>query len=221
MTELKSPSRVLVVAPDPAARASLTLALGDVDDFIAIEARGSVAPGPAPAAAGGPQPFDLDAQRGDFDVIVWDEGAVASPLAPTHAGVPLLALVGDAERARAWLAGGARGALHRDRDGGRVAAALAAMGAGLVVVDEAFGPALATTTPAPATTTPRVELLTGREQEVLELMAEGLSNRDIADALGISSHTAKFHVNTLLGKLDAETRTEAVVRAVRLGVLTI
>lgn len=64
-----------------------------------------------------------------------------------------------------------------------------------------------------------VEALTPREREVLELLAEGLSNKDIGRALGISEHTAKFHVNALLGKLDAQTRTEAVVRALRLGLL--
>ena len=59
--------------------------------------------------------------------------------------------------------------------------------------------------------------LTAREQEVVQLMAEGLSNKQIGDRLGISAHTAKFHVNAVLGKLDASTRTEAVVRALQRG----
>jgi len=54
---------------------------------------------------------------------------------------------------------------------------------------------------------------------VLSLMAEGLSNKLIADRLKISDHTAKFHVNAILNKLDAETRTEAVVSAARRGLL--
>jgi two-component system, NarL family, nitrate/nitrite response regulator NarL len=62
-------------------------------------------------------------------------------------------------------------------------------------------------------------LLTPRETEVLNLMAEGLSNKLIADRLKISDHTAKFHVNAVLGKLGAETRTEAVVLAARRGLL--
>ncbi len=61
--------------------------------------------------------------------------------------------------------------------------------------------------------------LTPREQEVLGLLAEGLSNKLIAARLGISEHTAKFHVNALLDKLGAETRTEAVVTAARRGLL--
>jgi DNA-binding CsgD family transcriptional regulator len=61
--------------------------------------------------------------------------------------------------------------------------------------------------------------LTTRELEVLRLMAEGASNKTIARRLGISVHTAKFHVGSLLDKLDATGRTDAVAHAVRLGVI--
>lgn len=61
--------------------------------------------------------------------------------------------------------------------------------------------------------------LTPREQEVLALLAEGASNKEIARRLGISAHTAKFHVGSLMGKLDAVTRTDALAHAVRLGVI--
>jgi DNA-binding CsgD family transcriptional regulator len=61
--------------------------------------------------------------------------------------------------------------------------------------------------------------LTGRELEVLTLLAEGASNKAIARRLGISVHTAKFHVGQLLDKLDATGRTDAVAHAARLGVL--
>jgi DNA-binding NarL/FixJ family response regulator len=63
------------------------------------------------------------------------------------------------------------------------------------------------------------EALTPREQEVLQLLAEGLPNKTIADSLHISEHTVKFHVNAILSKLGAQSRTEAVVRATRLGLL--
>ena len=62
-------------------------------------------------------------------------------------------------------------------------------------------------------------LLTPREFEVLALMAEGASNKSIARRLGISVHTAKFHVGQLLDKLDATGRTDAVAHAARLGVI--
>lgn len=61
--------------------------------------------------------------------------------------------------------------------------------------------------------------LTPREREVLMAMADGASNKLIARRLGISFHTAKFHVASILAKLDAETRTEALARAARLGLV--
>jgi DNA-binding NarL/FixJ family response regulator len=61
--------------------------------------------------------------------------------------------------------------------------------------------------------------LTPRERDVLTLMAEGVSNKVIAHRLGISVHTAKFHVASILDKLDATGRTDAVAHAARLGVI--
>jgi DNA-binding NarL/FixJ family response regulator len=63
------------------------------------------------------------------------------------------------------------------------------------------------------------EPLTARELEVLELMAKGLANREIANALGISGHTAKFHVAQILDKTGSATRTEAVRQGLRLGLI--
>ena len=61
--------------------------------------------------------------------------------------------------------------------------------------------------------------LTGREREVVSLLAEGLSNKEIAIRLGIAPDTAKFHVARVIDKLDAIGRTDAVAHAVRLGVI--
>lgn len=63
--------------------------------------------------------------------------------------------------------------------------------------------------------------LTARELEVLALLAEGASNKLIARRLGISTHTAKYHVASLLDKLDAVSRTDAVAHAARLGVINL
>jgi DNA-binding CsgD family transcriptional regulator len=63
--------------------------------------------------------------------------------------------------------------------------------------------------------------LSPRELEVLALLAEGASNKEIARRLGISVHTAKFHVGSLLDKLDAVGRTDAVAHAARLGVINL
>src|SRR2546430_2050691 len=59
--------------------------------------------------------------------------------------------------------------------------------------------------------------LTHRELEVLQLMARGLTNRQIAQRLEISEHTVKFHAGAVLGKLNARSRAEAVARAIGLG----
>ncbi len=72
-----------------------------------------------------------------------------------------------------------------------------------------------------ADTLESVEPMTPREREILELLAQGLSNRAIAGALGISEHTVKFHLASIYGKLGASTRTGAVRRALRRGLITI
>jgi DNA-binding NarL/FixJ family response regulator len=65
------------------------------------------------------------------------------------------------------------------------------------------------------------ETLTPREHEVLELLAEGLPNKSIAERLGISDQTVKFHVASICGKLGASNRTDAVRRAIRRGLISI
>ena len=90
---------------------------------------------------------------------------------------------------------------------GRVRRALEAAGIDVVFADEEAG--------LPG------EQMTPREHDVLELLGEGLSNRAIADRLGISEHTVKFHVASIYGKLHATTRAEAVRRAFRRGMLTL
>jgi DNA-binding NarL/FixJ family response regulator len=88
---------------------------------------------------------------------------------------------------------------------------------GLVVLDEALLSVLLPTSQLEAP--PVMYQITPRELDVLRLLAEGLPNKIIADRLHISEHTVKFHVNALMEKLQAQSRTEAVVRAIRGGVL--
>ena len=66
-----------------------------------------------------------------------------------------------------------------------------------------------------------IEHLTAREREVLRLISEGLGNREIALRLGISEHTAKFHASSILGKLGASSRTEAVSHGIRRGLISL
>ncbi len=149
------------------------------------------------------------------DVVVWDwpESEHSGSLAP------VLALVSAPQEARQALRAGARGALSRSTPTHAIAAAALAVASGHWVLDETFASALLHLGEATSATTP--SLISPREQQVLELLSEGLSNRDLAARLGISRHTAKFHVNAILDKLGATTRTEAVVIAARSGLLTL
>lgn len=74
---------------------------------------------------------------------------------------------------------------------------------------------------APATNGEMLEALTNREMQVLRMVADGLANKEIAGRLGISDHTAKFHVAQILAKLGANSRTEAVTIAIRRGLVPI
>lgn len=189
------PSAV-VVARDPLVRSGLAAVLSAYPGLVLQEAR----------ADGNASP--------PSDVVVWDEPE------PDEAafGTATLALVAAVEQARAALRAGARGALSRAGSAESIAPALLAIAAGHLVLDASFAAALVDLQ-APTSGSP--QLLSPREQEVLALLAEGLSNRDVAERLGISRHTAKFHVNAILDKLGATTRTEAVVLAVRSGLLSL
>ena len=113
----------------------------------------------------------------------------------------MLELPWNDDQAGEALAAGARAVLLRDRVDHRLAPAASAAMAGLVTVDDGLAESVLRPRPAPAPTL--AEPLTPREMEVLQLVAEGLTNRRIGERLGISEHTAKFHVNAILGKLGA------------------
>ncbi len=129
---------------------------------------------------------------------------------------PAVVLVDDATHAAALVAEGAHGVLLREASPRKIHAALLAAAEGTVVIDDALAHAvLQHATPANAL----VEPLTAREQEVMQFLASGQTNKEIAQHLGVTEHTVKFHVNGILGKLGAATRTEAVVQAARLGIV--
>ena len=98
--------------------------------------------------------------------------------------------------------------LAADSSPSRLRAAVAAVLEGLSVRETPW-----------AVDTPEHEPLTPRELEVFELLGKGLSNRDIAGVLGISAHTAKYHVGQILAKVGASTRAEAVSEGLRHGLI--
>jgi two-component system, NarL family, nitrate/nitrite response regulator NarL len=103
----------------------------------------------------------------------------------------------------------------------QVVAAARAVAAGLTVLDPEFAVRLRARSGPERVEQPQAAVLTEREREVLALMAEGLPNKGIGRALGISEHTAKYHVAAILSKLDAQSRAEAVMLAARRGLVAL
>ena len=124
---------------------------------------------------------------------------------------------------RQWVAqllsAGARAVLRRDCDERQLAAAVQAAAAGLVALDGDMLPALLRPPLEEIELEPGEEELTPRETEVLRMLAEGLSNREIASILKISEHTVKFHLASIFGKLGASSRTEAATEGIRRGLV--
>ncbi len=202
--------RILIVAIDPLARAGLATLLSDQPGCYVV---GQV-------DQGDDKPASLELYRPDVLVwdLGWDAGQALQRMAELPGGSPpVAALLPEATyAAEAWTAG-ARGLFLRDIPATELSGGLQAVTRGLVALDSrlaaALLPARASITPAP------LEELTPRELEVLHILAEGLPNKAIAQRMEISEHTVKFHVNTILSKLGAQSRTEAVTRATRLGLI--
>jgi NarL family two-component system response regulator YdfI len=113
---------------------------------------------------------------------------------------------------------GVRGVLSTDADGEQLALAIEAAAGGLFVLHPNEVRA-ERSSPARVVTLEPAESLTARERQVLQMLAAGLGNKEIAARLKISEHTAKFHVASILGKLSASSRTEAVAIGLRRGLI--
>jgi DNA-binding NarL/FixJ family response regulator len=115
---------------------------------------------------------------------------------------------------------GVRAVLPRDASAGEILAAVDAAASGLALIDPRELEGLLAGAPAAAVAA-EAPVLTPRELEVLRMMAEGAANKAIAFKLHISEHTAKFHVASILNKLNASTRAEAVAIGIRRGLILI
>jgi two-component system nitrate/nitrite response regulator NarL len=202
--------RVLIIAQDPLARAGLGTLLSDQTNCTVV---GQVA---------GDTDFLAELDIYQPDVAVWDLGwdpqTMLDHLAElSETELPIVALLTDEVHVtEAWSAG-ARGLLPRDVDPHQLATALLPVAQGLAVIEPEW---IAVLMPdRPLDPTPPIEELSPRELEVLQLLAEGWPNKTIAHHLEISEHTVKFHVTAIMSKLNAQSRTEAVVRATRLGLI--
>jgi len=211
--------RILVLADSAVVRAGLEAVLREAGHFELV--RGGL-------------PFvnlaQFSALRSDSppDVILADitrNDLLKLPLPTDDANTfPLVLLMDDVSRSELVraLQAGARSILPRDTLPTELFAAIEAAAAGLTALgrDE-----LDLLLPAANSTDHGqegpLEALSTREVEVLALMAQGLPNKNIADRLGISEHTVKFHVSSVLSKLGASSRTDAVTRGLRNGLLVI
>jgi DNA-binding NarL/FixJ family response regulator len=207
---LSQPSidHVTIVSSEPVIRAGLAAYFQSEPgwEVVAVDL-------PAPQAAG----WVVD---GSPDLVVWDAGGdeVSLDLLRQHLpSLPVaLVLADSAEDAEIAWAAGARAVLHRRVEPTVVLAAARAVLAGLWVSDlpPSRSPAAE---PSDPETLP--EPLTARELQVLRLLADGLPNKLISARLGVTESTVKYHVNAILRKMDAQSRTEAVVRAGRMGLI--
>lgn len=210
MNEFDAELRVLVVAADALARAGLAALLAEE-------------PGILVAGQSAPD-VDWDDLLAAYrpDAVVWDWGwdpaAALGQLPNADApDVPVVALLPDEDAAAEAWGAGIHGLLPRQAAPEQIVAALRAVAAGVAALDPALVEALVAPRGAPLDAPGT--LLTPREAEVLRLLAEGLANKAIAQRLDISEHTVKFHVNAILRKLDAQSRTEAVIEATRRGLI--
>lgn len=215
--------RVFIIAASPLSRAGLenllasrgveiagaAATVGDLTD----QRGGSAADSLADAAA---------------DVVVLDtvgenlESSHASLLAsglPSETNVVLLADGISAEFLARALRGGIRAVLPREVSPDQLAAAVRAAAGGLIVLHPDASGALPVSAASTRTLEELVEPLTPREREVLQMLAGGYGNKQIAGKLGISEHTVKFHVTAILGKLGVAGRTEAVAVGIRRGLV--
>ena len=137
----------------------------------------------------------------------------------------ILFLTDDVESIRGVLNSNARawGVLSPDATEDELVAAVHAVGEGLWVGAPGLVQSLIRLTGRRETSgeDSLIEPLTAREKEVIQLMAQGLANKQIALSLGISEHTVKFHLSSLYAKLGISSRTEAVKRGIELGLISL
>ena len=217
MLEQSQDLRLLIISNEPLARAGLSALLADQ---VGIDLVGQES-----------SETNLERTVKVFspDVILWDLGWEPDDRATQDAleqiselssdGFSMVVLIASENSAReVWIAG-AKVILLRDVDLETLRISIIAAVNDLVVLDPSIGASLLPEF-GTAQTVPTEELTT-RELQVLQQLAEGLPNKIIANQLGVSEHTIKFHINSIFRKMGVRSRTEAVVRAMKLGFIVL
>ena len=208
--------RVFIVAASPLARTGLQSLFGERD----VKVVGSIANLESLAAQWPDVEADIilvEASGEQFESVI--DSLAASQLASEANFV----VFSDHSEPR-WLAealrAGVRAVLPTDISPDQLVAALKAAATGLIVMHPAeIDAAFPAVEPASRPLAELADPLTPRESEVLQMLASGLANKEIAARLTISEHTVKFHVASILGKLGAGSRTEAVSLGIRRGLV--
>lgn len=160
----------------------------------------------------------------DADVLIvdLDETGSSQELASLAGFVPIVGVTSTDSpvRIRTALSNGIRAVLPHGFTSEELAVAIRAAGAGLAAISVEFLEILLHPEPSDESEA-MLETLTVREHDVLGMMAEGLPNKEIAGRLKISEHTVKFHVSSIMGKMGAASRTEAVTRGIRRGLVVL
>lgn len=207
-------TRVFITAPTPALRAGLRAMLTTADLETVGEAPTLDQLAPEELAGVDVVVVASEELPADIATIVANARALAI-IVLANATWPVAQLRGLA--LRGW------GIAAPDAPVAELQAAVLAAAQGLVVLPPALAEQLLGQRPEvePADLEPLDEPLTAREREVLQLLSQGLPNKLIARELQISEHTVKFHVSSLYAKLGAASRTDAVSRGARRGLITL
>ena len=210
--------RVLVKASTSIARAGLESLLRAHPSFRLVPESSDGYPADGPALESQP-----DVLLVETETLADNSAREAMDFA--EAGGPVVLLVRNpaAEPVSEALRAGVKAVLSSGLRGPQVVAAIEAAAMGLVVLHGADVELLLRTsnTVSSEGSEALIEALTPREIEVLRLLAAGLGNKEIASRLAISEHTVKFHVSSIMGKLGAASRTEAVTLGIRRGMIMI
>jgi two-component system, NarL family, response regulator YdfI len=204
--------RVLIVSPSIVRRTGLEVLL-TTDPMIVVVGTSALLD-----AVSSSLPVDvilLDWSGQDDELILMSDPSLQAPIVMLVDDL-LEGTIGELLRL------GVRGVISNGATTPEMVGAIAAVAAGLTVLHpegmESLLSVLPTTRPLPETP---MQALTGREIEVLGMLAEGVSNKTIARRLTLSEHTVKFHISSIFSKLNASSRTEAVILGARQGLIFI
>ena len=210
--------RVLVASASAVRRAGLETIIKTTPPLKLVSSAHGISALSAQAREFQPDIILADLERADPKFI-----ALVSSIWQAHAP-PIFVILIDAPDS-GWtsraLRAGVKAILPRDALSEEIFSAIQAVHAGFVILDPEVTQELARHVHlASAHRVPAaLDELTTREIEVLRMMADGLGNKQIASRLGISDHTIKFHISSILDKLGASSRTEAVTLGIRMGLI--